>query len=205
MNNKITLRGIIKNIQYSHTIQDIEFYKANLIVPREDSTKEDLIDIKFKRFSNPYKENEEIVLCGNIRSYSQTLGDKNKVSIYVFTYFDKPEIEYINKANLKGRICKSNGLRKTKDGKDVIDFILANNIANGEQSLNCYIPCVAWGKLAKELAKLPIGTEIAVEGQLQSREYKKRISEDDFEIRVAHELNVNEFTKLEDTIYEIEI
>ena len=40
-----------------------------------------------------------------------------------------------------------------------------------------------------------ISDYINVIGKLQSREYKKKISEDDFEIRVAHELNINEIIK----------
>lgn len=188
--NKVVLQGIIKDIQYSHTVQDIEYDKASLIVKR-DNGKEDLINLKFKKFSNPYKDGDEIALVGNVRTYTQRVGDKSKVEIYVFTYFDIPEENVNNAAELVGRICKSNGLRKTQAGKDVIDFILANNLITDTQSLNCYIPCVAWGKLAKDISKMDIGTELHIQGQLQSREYRKKISEEDFEIKVAHEVNIN--------------
>ena len=192
--NKIKLHGTIKNIQYSHNIDDIEYYKANLLVTRNNG-KEDLLNLKFKRFSLPYKENDEIDLTGNIRTYSQKLKDKNKVDVYIFTYFDLPEEPEINYCEIDGRICNKNELRKTKDGKDVLDFILANNVTNDTQSLNCYIPCVAWGKCAKSLNALNVGDKVLIKGQLQSREYKKKISEDDFEIRIAHELSVNTFEK----------
>ena len=143
--NKIILKGIIKDIQYSHTVQNIEYYKANLLVKREgNGNKEDLICLKFKRFSCPYKDGDEITLIGNIRTYSQRLGDRNKVEIYVFTYFDVPEeITSCNACELSGRICKKNPIRKTSEGKDVLDFIIANNLRTENQSLNCYIPCVA--------------------------------------------------------------
>lgn len=140
--NNIILHGTIKNIQYSHNIDDIEYYKANLLVTRNNG-KEDLLNLKFKRFSLPYKENDEIDITGNIRTYSQKLKDKNKVDVYIFTYFDSPEQSETNYCEIDGRICNKNDLRKTKDGKDVLDFILANNVANDTQSLNCYIPCVA--------------------------------------------------------------
>ena len=188
--NKVVLQGIIKDIQYSHTVQDIEYDKASLIVKR-DNGKEDLINLKFKKFSNPYKDGDEVALVGNVRTYTQRVGDKSKVEIYVFTYFDIPEENVNNATELVGRICKSNGLRKTQAGKDVIDFILANNLITDTQSLNCYIPCVAWGKLAKDISKMDIGTELHIQGQLQSREYRKKISEEDFEIKVAHEVNIN--------------
>lgn len=142
--NKITLKGFIRNIEYSHNIQDIEFCKAELI-SQQDNGKENIINLKFKRFSNPYKNGDEISLIGNIRTYSQRLENKNKVEVYVFSYFDLPEdeIEINNKVELDGRICKKGELRKTQKGKDVIDFIIANNVKTDTQSLNCYIPCVA--------------------------------------------------------------
>lgn len=193
--NKIILKGLIRNIEYSHNIQDIEFCKAELVT-HQDNGKENVINLKFKRFSNPYQDGDEVSLIGNIRTYSQKLENKNKVEVYIFTYFDLPEEgNETNFVSLDGRICKKGDLRKTQSGKDVIDFIIANNLKSETQSLNCYIPCVAWGKLAKQINKMNIGDYINVIGKLQSREYKKKISEDDFEIRVAHELNINEIIK----------
>lgn len=203
--NTIILKGILKNIEYSHNINDIEYYKANLLISRANG-KEDLINIKFKKFSlpsyiNQTSNNQEISLTGNIRTFSRKLDDKNKVDVYVFTYFDEPDIENINNyCEIDGRICKKNALRKTIDGKDVLDFIIANNVSTNNQSLNCYIPCVAWGKCAKMLDKLQIGDNVLIRGQLQSREYKKKISENDFEIRIAHEVSVNNFEKINDNI-----
>lgn len=194
--NKIQLNGVIKNIEYSHHIQGIEFYKANLITRRENG-KEDIVNLKFKKFSNPYKENQEISLIGNIRTFNRQEEDRNKVELFVFTYFDEAEEGPNNLAYIDGRICKKNNLRKTTSGKDVLDFILANNIENNGQILNVYLPCVAWGKCAKALNKLNIGDKILIQGQLQSREYKKKIAEDDYEIRVCHELSVNTFEKVE--------
>ena len=49
--NEVKLKGIIRNIQYSHNIGDITYDKAELIVNRSNG-QEDLINIKFKRFSN---------------------------------------------------------------------------------------------------------------------------------------------------------
>ena len=85
--NTVLLRGVLKNIEYSHTIGAVEFDKAQLLVPRRNGA-EDVIDLKFKAYSNKHRDNEEITLRGNLRSYSHKVGDKNKVDIYVFTYFD---------------------------------------------------------------------------------------------------------------------
>ena len=198
--NTIKLKGIITNIEPSHVIQDIEFSKANLIVKRTDG-KEDILNIRFKKFSNPYENNQEITLSGNVRSYSSKLGNgKNKVELYVFTYFDQPELnqndqEDVNILELDGRICKIEDIRVTKNGKRNIHFILANNliVSEGAKKLNSYIPCIAWGQEAIDLSKLSINSKIKLIGELHSREYKKTLPDGSFEFRVAHECVVKSF------------
>ncbi len=198
--NNIKLKGIITNIEPSHVIQGIEFNKANLIVKRSDG-KEDTLNIRFKKYSNPYENNQEITLSGNVRSYSSKLENgKNKVELYVFTYFDQPELneddqEDINTLLLDGRICKIEPLRTTANGKHNIHLIIANNliVSEGSKKLNSYIPCIAWGKEALELAKLPVNTSLRLRGELHSREYKKILPDGSFEFRVAHECVINSF------------
>lgn len=196
--NTIYLAGVIKDIQESHKIGSTVFNKAQLITKRENG-QEDVIDLKFKSLSNiRYKDNDYVTLTGNIRSFSEKDKDNiNRVSIYVFTYFDIPEViseDVSNKCELDGRICKINPLRDTKDGKQNIHFILANNIQSGEgRRLSSYIPCIAWGKLAREISKLSVNNFIKVCGQLHSREHKKYLENGEFEIRVAHELLVKDF------------
>jgi primosomal replication protein N len=196
--NSIYLRGMIKNIKYSHTIDGTVFNKADMIVKRPDG-REDLVILKFKEFSLTYKEDSEVELMGNIRSFSQKVNDKNKVDIYVFSYFDTVEdcFEDTNKALIDGKICKKDSLRKTTSGKHYIHYIVANNIVTEDgQKLNSYIPCVAWGKLAKEIENnYNVGDGVTIEGRLQSREYKKRLSDEEIEIRMAHELATKEITK----------
>ena len=188
--NTIIIQGIIKDICFSHYIQDIEYYKANIIVKKEDN-KEDIIPIKFKRFSNKYKEGDLVSLIGNIRTFSErdTEG-KNHVSLHVFTYFDLPEEEQSNLVKLDGNICKKGELRKTKSGIDVLDFIIANNIKNNGRIFNTYVPIVAWGKQAKEINRLNVGDYLNIEGHFSSRVYKKP-NNDTFDLKIAYEVNVD--------------
>lgn len=192
--NFVYLKGIIKNIRYSHTIDSTVFNRAELIVKKPDG-RENILIIKFKQFSADLKELAEVELIGNIRSYSQTIDGKHKVEIYVFTYFDDVEIEtddLTNIVKLRGKVCKKDTLRTNAKGKHYIHFIVANNLeTDNSQRLNSYIPCVAWGKLAKYIeSSIRVSDEITLEGQLQSREYKKKNS-NDLEIRIAHEVLVN--------------
>lgn len=195
--NEIVLRGILKDIQPSHTIDGISFDKAKLICKR-DNGKEDVVNLRFKSFSNTYRENDEIFIKGNLRSYSyKETEDKNKVVIYAFTYFDAPDEEerVNNKVVIDGRICKMNELRTTKNGKHNVHFILANNLVSydNKKRLNSYIPCIAWGKLSRELANLDVSTQVKLYGELHSREHKKVHDNGDVEIRVAHELVISDY------------
>ena len=171
-----------------------------MIVTRKDG-KEDVLNLRFKKFSNPYKDNQEISILGNVRSYSKQLENgKNKVELYIFTYFDNGELdendqEILNEFIIDGRICKIDELRSTKDGKSNIHFVIANNliIEDSNQKLNSYLPCIAWGKLAKQISQMHVNDKITITGELHSREYKKIIDPEtgEFEFRVAHELVVN--------------
>ena len=119
---------------------------------------------------------------------------------YIFTYFDNGELdendqEILNEFIIDGRICKIDELRSTKDGKSNIHFVIANNliIEDSNQKLNSYLPCIAWGKLAKQISQMHVNDKITITGELHSREYKKIIDPEtgEFEFRVAHELVVN--------------
>ena len=199
--NSVKLKGILKEIGHSHDIDGVSFSKAKLICKRQNG-QEDIINLRFKSFSNKHPENSEVVLSGNIRSYSYKTGTNgNRVTIYVFTYFDdvEEELETNNQINLTGRICKMNELRKTRSGKHNVHFIVANNLVSADSSkrLNSYIPCIAWGNTAKQLAKLPVNTKIKLCGELHSREHTKNHEDGSVEIKVAHELMITSFEVIE--------
>lgn len=194
--NLIRLKGVLRNIQDSHTINDIEFSRANLIVSRDDG-KEDVLNVRFKKYSNHYAEDQLVTFSGNVRSYSAKLDSgKNKVELYVFTYFDQPDLdendqEYTNFLELDGRICKLDEIRKVGN-HDSIHMIIANNliVSDGAKKLNSYIPCVAKDKLAEFISNLHVDSKVKLCGQLHSREYKKKLPDGTFEFRVAHEVEV---------------
>lgn len=201
--NNIRLKGILRDIEDSHVINNIEFSRAHLVVPRNDG-KEDVLNVRFKKYSNPYKEDQLVTFSGNIRSYSSKLDTgKNKVELYVFTYFDQPDLddndqEYTNFLELDGRICKIDELRTTRSGKKNIHFIVANNliVSDGSKKLNSYIPCIAWGKTAEMLSTLRVDSKINIKGQFHSREYKKKFADGSFEFHIAHEVEVEELELL---------
>lgn len=202
--NKISLKGMLRSIEYSHNVGDIEYQKAELIVPRTDG-EDDVLNLKFKRYSNQYTEGQIVSLQGNIRSYSQKLADgKNKVELYVFTYFDIPEtdendLELINHFEIDGKVCKLDKLRKNKDGKESFHFILANNIFVEDRStrIDTYLPCVCFGELARKLSKeLKVSDFIAIKGKLHSRTYRKYYENGEMEIKTAHEAVISDYESI---------
>ena len=200
--NQIILKGHFRDIQLSHVIEGVEYCKSDFIVKNAYTGNDDVISLKFKKFSNKYKDGDYAEIYGNIRSYSHKNSDgTNKVNIYVFTYQDILNVECNedNSAIIDGRICKKDILRTTKSGKNNFHFTLANNIISDKtnQKVNSYIPCVAWGRLAVEMSKLDINDKIEVTGELHSREYKKQLDNGEIEIKVAHELVVKTYTKVE--------
>ena len=200
--NQITLDGIIRDIQDSHVINDVQYQKAHFIV-RNSNGKESILNLQFKKFQCNAKEGDHLSIIGNVRSYSQKISEtKNHVTVYVFTNFDEAEPTEENTPQpatflVDGRTCKIEELRKLENDKVNIHFILANNIFQGTSKLNSYLPCIAWGKCAKEISKLQKNDNIVITGELRSREYKKPLGNGEFEIRMAHELVVTDFRKLQ--------
>lgn len=201
--NEIKLSGYLEDIRYSHTVNDIIYDKATLIVPRIKG-EHDTLDIRFKRCSAMNVPEGKIQLTGTLRSYSKKLSEtKNKVEIYVFTYFDsinsETSEEITNKIMIDGRICKKETLHQTKSGKNHLNMILANNLFIQDKNikLNNYIPIVFWGRLVQRASQLNVGDQILIkDGQLHSRTYVKKYPNGEVEIKTAQEVVVLDYESI---------
>jgi single-stranded DNA-binding protein len=72
---------------------------------------------------------------------------------------DEEDHEIINQFTVDGRICNiDDEIRVLNKGKQNIHFILANNmiVDNDKQKLNSYLPCIAWGNMAKQVSQLKV-------------------------------------------------
>lgn len=92
-----------------------------------------------------------------------------------------------NEAFLEGYLCRKPYYRVSPLGREICDIMLAVNRIHGKSD---YIPCIAWGRNAKFVSNLAIGSKIDVRGRLQSRNYKKILPDGNCELRVAYELSV---------------
>jgi len=95
---------------------------------------------------------------------------------------------------LNAFLCKKPIYRKTPFGREITDLLLA---VNRKFNKSDYIPAIAWGRNARLTAKLEIGDNIHSNGRVQSRNYKKKISEDEYEDRVAYEYSISNLEVVE--------
>ena len=98
---------------------------------------------------------------------------------------------------LYGYICKEPVYRTTPLGREIADVLLAVNRAYGKSD---YIPCICWGRNARYAGNLSVGSRIQLWGRIQSREYQKRVGENNVVSRVAYEISVNKMEYIDDGI-----
>ncbi len=195
-NNQVVIMGeIVSDFTYSHEIFGEGFYMVDVKVERlSDSidiiplmVSERLLDV-----NGDYK-GMYIVVNGQFRSYNRHEERKNKLVLSVFAR----EIEFVdeigentksNQIFLDGYICKEPIYRKTPLGREIADLLLAVNRPYGKSD---YIPCICWGRNARFASNFEVGARCAVWGRIQSREYMKKISEEQLEKRVAYEVSVS--------------
>ena len=92
-----------------------------------------------------------------------------------------------NEIILTGFICKPPVYRHTPFGREIADILLAVNRSYNKSD---YIPCIAWGRNARFCKGLQVGSKITLTGRMQSREYRKKIDEDEYVTKTAYEVSV---------------
>ena len=142
-------------------------------------------------------------MSGQFRSYNRHEGTKNKLVLSIFVrelrFIEEDEMpEEQSKSNqifLDGFVCKPPIYRKTPLGREIADVLVAVNRPYGKSD---YIPCIAWGRNARFAGGLEVGSHLQVSGRAQSREYTKKIGEDEVERRLAYEVSVSKIDLVED-------
>ena len=136
---------------------------------------------------------ETILVNGQFRSYNRHEEKKNRLVLSVFVR-EWEFVDYIedevksNQIYLDGYICKETIYRKTPLGREIADLLVAVNRSYGKSD---YIPCICWGRNARYASGFEVGSHVEVFGRIQSREYLKKIGEDETERRIAYEVSVS--------------
>ena len=134
-----------------------------------------------------------ILVTGQFRSYNkhEESGSKLILSVFVRNWQFADENPGAGKANqifLDGFICKAPVYRETPLGREIADILIAVNRPYGKSD---YIPCICWGRNARFASKFEVGTRIQIWGRVQSRDYVKKISEDEVETHTAYEVSIS--------------
>lgn len=204
-NNQVNIAGeVVSDFTFSHDVFGEGFYVLEVSVDRLSSSNdiiplmisERLVDVK-KDYKGRYIE-----ASGQFRSYNRHEGNRNRLVLSVFVrevkvVEEECESSKPNSVFLDGYICKAPVYRKTPLGREIADILLAVNRPYGKSD---YIPCICWGRNARFAEKFSVGGHIQIWGRIQSREYQKKISENDFEKRIAYEVSVSKLEYIEEEL-----
>ncbi|MFP3156285.1 single-stranded DNA-binding protein [Lachnospiraceae bacterium ZAX-1] len=201
-NNQATITGeIMSDFKYSHEVFGEGFYMVDISVNRLSSFADYIPLMVSERLIDTEQVciGQYIRISGQFRSYNRHEEKKNKLVLSVFVreleFVDEmPDGEKSNQIFLDGYICKDPIYRKTPLGREIADLLIAVNRSYGKSD---YIPCICWGRNARYASGFEIGGHVQVYGRIQSREYVKKMAEDETQKRVAYEVSVNKIEYLE--------
>ena len=91
----------------------------------------------------------------------------------------------MNEVALEGPLCRLPTYRRTPLGREICDVMLAVPRAFHRAD---YLPCILWGRVAKEAAEMQTGEIFRISGRLQSRIYTK-LTEEGRQERTAYEVS----------------
>ena len=203
-NNQVTIAGeVVSEFTFSHEVYGEHFYIVNIAVCRLSNSYDVIPVMVSERLIDVTSDYRGCVLqvSGQFRSYNRHEENRNRLVLSVFareavlaSQEDEDE-QNPNHIFLDGYVCKHPVYRKTPLGREIADVLLAVNRPYGKSD---YIPCICWGRNARFADKFEVGSHIQIWGRIQSREYQKKIAEDQYEKRVAYEVSVSKIDLVED-------
>ena len=201
-NNQVSIMGkIASGFTFSHQVFGEGFFVMDLIVKRL-SDSEDRIPVMVSEGLVDVTQDyvgEYIEISGQFRSYNRHEEKHNRLVLSVFAR----EVRFIgqdedviptNQIFMDGYICKPPVYRKTPLGREIADVLLAVNRPYGKSD---YIPCICWGRNARYASAFTVGGHVLIWGRIQSREYVKKLGENQTERRTAYEVSVSKLEYLE--------
>ena len=198
-NNKVFISGeIVSKATFSHEVYGEGFYEMNVLVKRL-SGQGDILPVTISErliADRDLKEGVTVNAFGQFRSYNKLVDGKSKLMLTVFVreLADMAEVKNPNSIVLSGYVCKPPVYRTTPFNREIADILIAVNRSYNKSD---YIPCKAWGRNARFAKNVGVGERIAVAGRIQSREYQKRLSEEDVRILTAYEVSISKLSAFE--------
>lgn len=193
-NNRAEVIGVVEDgLEFNHTLYGEKFYTFTLCIPRLSGAGDHIRVMASERlFSDFALEIGDVVeVLGQFRSYNSYENGENRLILTVFAKDIQTPTESNKNPNalyLNGYICKEPVYRTTPFGREITDMLLAVNRTYNKSD---YIPIIAWGRNARYCKNFQVGDHIRIWGRIQSREYQKKISEEEMVTKTAYEVSVN--------------
>ena len=193
-NNSVEIAGeVVSGPAFDHETFGERFYKFFISAERLSGCKDIIPVIVSERLFtiDNITIGKQLRVFGQFRSFNDHSDSGNHIVLSVFSR-DIEEMEgsdlAINSIWIDGFICKNPVYRKTPQGREIADVIVAVNRQYGKSD---YIPCIAWGRNARFVSRLQVGNRIRLSGRIQSRVYNKKISDDEVVEKTAYEVSVS--------------
>ncbi len=201
-NNQVTIVGVIENaFTFSHEIFGEGFYLTNVRVQRLSESSDCIPMMVSDRLLDVSRDytGQQVRVMGQFRSYNRHEEKRNRLVLSVFAreleFLDEEEEPVkTNQIFLDGYVCKPPVYRKTPLGREIADLLIAVNRPYGKSD---YIPCICWGRNARFASGFEVGGHTQIWGRIQSREYMKKLSEEETQKRVAYEISVSKLEYFE--------
>lgn len=201
-NNQVAMMGkIVSQFTFSHQVFGEGFYTVELLVKRLSESEDRIPLMVSERLVDVTQdyEGEYIQVHGQFRSYNRHEEKRNRLVLSVFVrelsfVEEEDDSMPVNQIFLDGYICKPPVYRKTPLGREIADLLMAVNRPYGKSD---YIPCICWGRNARYASAFEVGGHVLIWGRIQSREYMKKLSENEMEKRVAYEVSVSKLEYME--------
>lgn len=203
-NNNACISGVIaEEFCYSHDVYGEKFYTSIVDVERKSGVIDKVPIMVSERLADVGSlligdgdvtdkwVGERVYIYGQFRSFNKHDDGHSHLILYLFAqeFFVIDDTEYDNnEITLDGYICKSPVYRQTPSGREICDVLIAVNRAYKRSD---YIPCICWGRNARFVNTLEIGTKVKIKGRIQSREYTKNLSDTESETRTAYEISAS--------------
>ena len=201
-NNQVTIVGTVDSeFTYSHEVFGEGFYMLEVVVSRL-SHMEDRIPLMVSERLVDVKEScmgKIVEVHGQFRSYNKHEEGRNRLILSVFVrefsfVGEEGTLTRPNSIYLDGYICKPPVYRMTPLGREIADLLMAVNRPYGKSD---YLPCICWGRNARFASGFEVGGHTQIWGRIQSREYMKKLSEEESEKRIAYEISVSKLEYLD--------
>lgn len=201
LTNRVYIEGIIiSELTFSHEMYGEGFYNIKVEVPRLSETSDNLPITVSERLLTDVDTSigTKIKIEGQLRSYNKFIDGANRLILTIFAREIKPVEEISKSPNqifLDGFICKTPVYRTTPFGREITDLLIA---VNRPYNKSDYIPAIAWGRNARFSNLLEVGAHIRIWGRIQSRDYEKKISEENVIKKTAFEVSISKMERVEE-------